>query len=189
MFNEAAFFNEINDKIRKTFEFVKNEISTIRTGKASPSLVENIFIETYGGTAKLKMSELATIMTEGPSGILISPFDQSIIKDIEKGILSSPLGLTPRVDGKNIHIKLPAITEDQRKQFLKIINQKIEEGKVRLRGARDESRKKTKTESEAKNITEDQKFRIEKEIDKIIQNGNDQLEEIRVKKEKELMEI
>lgn len=189
MFNENSFFQEINQKIAKLIEYLRSEISNIRTGKASPALVENIIVETYGGSAKLKVSELATISNDGPQGILISPFDSSTVKDIEKAIFASPLNLNPRVDGKNIYIKLPPLNEEQRKSFTKLIYAKVEEGKVKLRGLRDEARKKTKTETETKNITEDQKFRIEKEIDKVIQNTNTQLEEIRDKKEKELMEL
>jgi len=189
MFSENSFYQDINQKIQKLVEYIRSDISTIRTGKASPSLVENIMVEAYGGTTKLRVAELSTITNEGPQGILVTPFDASTIKDIEKALFSSPLNLNPRVEGKNIHIKLPPLTEDQRKNFAKLIGQKIEEGKNKLRGIRDEARKRTKIEGEAKSITEDQKFRIEKEIDKIIQNSNSNLEEIKGKKEKELMEL
>lgn len=189
MFNEGVFFNELKEKLNKNLEYTKQELQSIRTGKASPSLVENIIVETYGGSAKLRLAELSTITTEGPSGLLISPFDVSTIKDIEKAILTSPLNLSPRLEGKDFHIKLPALTEDQRKQFIKIISQKAEENKVKIRSARDDARKELKTSFENKSISEDQKFRIEKEIDKIIQNFNDQIENLKSRKEKELMEI
>jgi len=180
---------EFKQNLEKTIDALKTEIASIRTGQASPSLIENLKVETYGGQAKLKLLELSTITNEGPTGLLISPFDPSIIKDIEKAILSSPLNLTPRVDGKNIHIAIPPLSEEQRRQLLKIISQKIEAARKQVRTIRDETRKKIKIAFEKKEISEDQKFRTEKEIDETTQQYNQQIDQIREKKEKEVMEI
>lgn len=180
---------EFKQNLEKTVESLKIEIAGVRCGRASPSLVENLIVETYSNEAKLKLLELSTITTEGPSGLLISPFDPATVKDIEKAILSSPLNLTPRVDGKNIHIAIPPLSEEQRRQLLKIISQKIEAAREQVRTIRDEARKKIKMAFENKEISEDQKFRTEKEIDKITQDANQQIEQMREKKEKEVMEI
>jgi len=189
MFNEGQELGDFKQKLTKCVDFTREDLQSLRTGKSSPSLVENMMVETYGGTTKLKLQELATTSSEGPSGLLINPFDPSTITDIEKAILNSPLHLTPLVDGKMIHLKIPPITEEQRKQILKIVGQKIEEGKAKLRMSRDEIRRKTKQYFEDKALSEDQKYRIEKEIDKVTQEYSLQLETIRDKKEKELMNI
>lgn len=162
---------------------------SIRTGKASPSLLESLTVLTYGGTTKLKVQELATVSTTGPSSLLINPFDPSTVQDIEKAILSSPLGLTPRVDGKTIHVTIPALSEDQRLKYQKMVAVKIEESKNTLRVARDDARKHVKQQFEDKEVTEDEKFGAEKEIDKITQEYTTRLEELKEKKDRELMEV
>lgn len=189
MFSNQSLLSELNDNLAKTIRYTREGIATIRTGKASPSLVEGLMVKTYDGQAKLKLMELSMIITEGPTSLLISPFDPATIKDIEKAILSSPLNLTPRVDGRNIHITIPPLSEEQRKQLLKIISQKIEDAREQVRTIRDEARKKIKMAFENKEISEDQKFRTEKEIDKITQESNQQIEQMREKKEKEVMNL
>lgn len=186
---EQSLLQDFKERLDKIIAYVKGEIFGLRSGKASPSLVENMIVETYGGQTKLRLMELATIAIEGPSGLLISPFDPSTVKDIERAILTSPLHLTPRVDGNNIHLKLPPLSEEQRKQLLKVLSQKIEDGKEKIRAARDEVRKKIKIALEEKAISEDQKFRSEKEIEKSTQEYSQKLEEMRTKKEKEILEI
>lgn len=189
MLNELLLFTEFKQKLNKAIEYIRGEIVNIRGGKPSSSLVENLIVDVYEGTAKLKLMELASIMTEGASGLLINPYDQSTIKDIEKAILVSPLHLTPRVDGHSIHIVLPLLSEEQRQKLVKIVSQKIEEGKVRLRATRDEIRRKIKTAFEAKDLAEDQKFRREKEIDKIIQDYSIILDNMEEKKTKEICSL
>ncbi len=189
MFSEQSLLSELKEKLEKTVRLTREGIAVIRTGKASSSLIEGLMVKAYDGQTKLKLMELSTITSEGPSGLLISPFDPTIIPDIEKAILSSPLNLTPRTDGKNIHITIPPLSEEQRRQLLKIISQKIEDTREQIRTIRDETRKKIKMALENKEISEDQKFRIEKEIDKTSQEFNQQIEQMKKKKEKELMEI
>lgn len=188
MFNQSLI-SEFKQKAEKAIELTKQEIATIRTGKASPALVENFIVNTYQGTTKLKLKQLATISTQGPFDLVISPFDPSVIKDIEKALLKSNLNLTPIIEEKNIRLKIPPLSLEQRKNFLKIIAQKIEQGREKIRLARDEIRKKIKTSSENKELSEEERFRMEKEIDKITQEINNRIEEIKNKKEKELMEI
>ncbi|OGK56114.1 hypothetical protein A3J15_01835 [Candidatus Roizmanbacteria bacterium RIFCSPLOWO2_02_FULL_38_10] len=181
--------DEFRNRLEAQVDKIKEELISIRTGKSSPAMVENLIVDTYGGASKLKLLELATITTEGSSGLLIAPFDPSIIPDIEKAILSSPLNLTPRVEDKFIHMVIPNITEEQRLKLLKTVGQIIESGKVNIRFARDEIRKKIKQEFESKTLTEDDKFRKEKEIDKITQEYSLKLDGIKGKKEKEMMII
>lgn len=168
---------------------LKNELKSIRTGRATPSLVENLIVETYGGQAKLKLLELASITTEGTAIIAIIPFDPSVIQDIEKAIFKSPLGISPAVQGNRIIVKLPALSQEQREKLFKVINSTIEEKKGIIRNLRDNERKTIKTRFEAKEITEDNKYRLEKEIDNITQKYMEEIKTIRETKEKEIMEV
>jgi len=182
------FTLEFTQLINKTIESLKEEIKSVRTGRATPALVENLIIETYGGQTKLRLTELSTITTEGSNGLIIVPFDSSIIQDIEKSILKSSLGYTPQVQGTRIIVKIPFLSQEQREKLIKLINEQAEEKKNIIRSHRDNIRKKIKSAFEKKEITEDDKFRIEKEIDNISQNKIQDVQKIKEVKEKEIRE-
>lgn len=185
--NPAA--TDFKNHSAKALIFLKEDLKTIRTGKVSPSLIENITVQTYGGQAQLKLLELGTTAVESQSTIAITPFDPATISDIEKALLKSPLGINPLVQGNRIIVKFPALSQEQREKLVKLVNQKTEERKNIIRGFRDEARKKIKQLFESKEITEDEKFRIEKDIDSETQRQMQELQKIRETKEKEIMEI
>jgi len=174
---------------QKVIEDLKEDLKSIRTGRATPSLVENIIVEAYGGQTKLRMLELATITTEGPSALSIIPYDPSIISDLEKAILKSPLGISPSNQGNKIVLKIPSLSEEQREKFIKLVGQKVEEKKNIIRNLRDNARKSIKTSFENKETTEDEKFHQEKEIDTTIHKITEEIEKIREKKETEIREV
>jgi ribosome recycling factor len=149
------FTSQFKQNAQKVIESLKENLKSIRTGRATPSLVENLIVETYGGQTKLKLLELSTITTEGPAALSIVPFDPSTTQDIEKTILKSPLGLSPAVQGSRIIIRIPPLSEEQREKFIKIVAGIIEEKKVTIRNHRDETRKVIKTSFEKKETTED----------------------------------
>lgn len=168
---------------------LKRELTTIRTGKASPTILENITVETYGQQIKLRISELATINTEGPTTLIINPFDPGTIPDIEKAILKSPLNLNPRVEGKMIYLYLPPLSEEQRKNYQKLVSQKTEETRETIRNLRDDLRRKIKKMFESKEITEDQRFLLEKEVDEKVKFYNLEVEKIKENKINELKTV
>lgn len=176
-------------KCQNTINSLKEDLKSIRTGRANPALIENIIVEAYGGQSKLRLYELATISTEGPSTLVIIPFDPSIITDIEKAILKSPLHLSPQTQTNRIIIRLPPLSAEQRQKMVKFLNQKIEEKKVIIRNQRDEIRKKIKADFDQKNLSEDEKFRLEKEIDSLIQKYMEEIRILKETKEKEIIEI
>lgn len=182
-------YSELKQRNQKTYDYVVSELRQIRTGQASPSLVEDLEVTAYNGTTKLTMKELASIATEGPTSLIITPFDPSIIQDIEKAIHASPLQLSPAVDGQIIRISIPSPTQEQREKYVKLANQKVEEGKIQFRVARDDARKDIKSLLEDKAITEDDKFRAEKEIDSITKEFTDKLEELKKKKHDDIMQV
>lgn len=168
---------------------LKEDLKSIRTGRANPAILENLIVETYGGQTKLKLMELSTIVTEGPSLLAVTPFDPATVTDIERAILKSPLGFSPRMQGNKIYISIPPLSEEQRHKFIKLINTKIEEKKVSVRSYRDEARRKIKSQFEKKEITEDDKFTLEKEIDAESQKLMEEIQKIKDSKEKEIMEV
>lgn len=175
--------------VSKTIASLKDELKTFRTGRASPSLVENIIVETYSGTTKLHLRELATITTEGPQILSIIPFDHSILLDIEKAILRSPLGLTPQTQAGKILLKLPPLSQEQREKILKLLGGTVENKKQIIRNLRDEARKNIKSRFEKKEISEDEKYRLEKEIDEATQKIMEDIQKIKETKEKEIKEL
>jgi len=179
-------FKQETDKVILS---LKEDLKTIRTGRASPALVENLVVEAYAGQSKLRLFELATITVEGPAALVIIPFDPSTVVDIEKAILKSPLGISPQTQGNRIIVRLPSLSGEQREKLAKLLSQKIEEKKVVIRGFRDEARKKIKLTMEAKDISKDEKFRLEKEIDNLTQKYMEEIQTIKESKEKEIIEI
>ena len=174
---------------QKTVLALKEDLKSIRTGRASPALVENIPVTTYNGTTTLKLKEIATIATEGPQTLVIVPYDSSTTGDIEKGILSSSMGLSPASQGTRILVKIPPLSQEQRDKFIKLSNQMVEEHRVSVRGQRDDGRRKIKSQYEQKTITEDVKFRLEKEVDVESAKVMEEMDSIKESKEKEIMEI
>lgn len=180
---------EFKTSCQKVINQLKEELKSIRTGRANPAMVENLVVEAYGGQSKLKLMEMATIMNEAPLVLAVTPFDPSTISEIEKAILKSPLGLSPRPQNNKILITISPLSEEQREKMVKIINQAIETHRHSIRNHRDEARKKIKYDFEAKTITEDNKFRTEKEIDSLAQKIMEEIQVIKEKKDAEIREV
>lgn len=156
--------------MEKALDFMKHEFSTVRTGKASPSLVEGIDVEAYGSTMKLKA--VALITTPEPRLIVIQPFDASTTKAIEKAINESKIGLTPSVDGKIIRLPIPELSEERRRDLVKTIKTMAEETRVRIRAARrhgmDTAKKMQKDGGLTEDALKDAEGQIQKLTDKFV---------------------
>lgn len=131
----------------KALEHLQHELSTIRTGRANPSVIEDISVSCYGGISPLQ--QLAAISAPEPRLLVVQPWDTSILKDIEKAISQSNLGVNPVVDGKIIRLPIPPMTEERRVDLLKVVNSKAEEARVRLRAAREEAMKELKNDEKS----------------------------------------
>ena len=156
---------EAEDSMEKAVEFMVHEFASIRTGKASPALVENLDVEAYGSRMKLK--QLALITTPEARLIVIQPFDASTTRDIERAINESRLGISPAVDGKIIRIPIPELSEERRRDLVKTIKQIAEETKVRVRGSRREAMEGAKKMQKDGDITEDDLRVAEDDIQKL----------------------
>ncbi len=181
--------SQYKNSIQSITQILKDELKGIRTGRPNPGMIESMQVEAYNGTMKMKLLELASITNEGPSALLVVPFDPSTTHDIEKAIMTSPLGINPQTEGSKIIIRIPPLSEEQRIKYAKLVSQLVEESKNKVRFARDEARKKIKRLEDDKEISEDDRFRSEKEIDQITTASNDDLQKIREHKEKEIMEV
>ncbi len=168
---------------------LQEELKSIRSGRASGALVEDLLVETYGGTANMRIRELATITTDGPTRILIVPFDPSTLADIERAIQKSNLGLSASVQGTNVQALVPPLSTEQRDKFVRIVGSKTEEGRNAIRGFRDDLRRTLKTQKETKELSEDDKFRIEKDLDTQTQLYMDKIASIKDAKTTEIQTI
>lgn len=180
---------ELSLKAENIVEKLREELLSIRTGKPNPGLVEDLVITVYNGSTKLRLKELASIASDPPQSLLIVPFDPSIISDIEKGILTSELHVSPITQGTTIRVQFPPLTEDQRKQMVRVVSQKVEEFKGDLRNLRDDMRKKIKLLLDNKELSEDEKFSYFELIEKIIKEFNETIDSIKDKKHEELMTV
>lgn len=178
---------EAEEKMIKTEEVVQKEFSGVRTGKASPSLVENILVEVYGSHMRLR--ELAGITTPEPRMLMIQPWDNGSIQPIEKAIQKSNLGLNPAVQGKFIRIVLPELSEERRQEFVKVVNKMTESGRVAIRHVRRDAMEALKKESKASGVTEDQVEAAEKEIQKLTDDYIAKLDKHLAHKEKEILTV
>jgi ribosome recycling factor len=176
-------------RMHKILEFVKQDIGTIRTGRATPTLVENIIINAYGGTAKMRIVELATITIPDPQSLLVTPYDPSIIGDIRRDIVGANVGLTPVLDNNVIRIAVPTLTTERRQEYVRMLHQKMEEGRVKLRQIRHDKMNEMKREFEAGTLPEDDRTRIEEELQKVTDKMMMEIESIGKAKEAELTKI
>jgi len=181
--------SSVRNKMQLTLAAVISDISGIRTGRAAPSLVENIICPAYGGTQHLRIMELASISSPDPSQIVINPWDKSIIGDIKKGIMEANIGMNPSIDGEIIRIAMSPLTTEDREKYVKLLSSKLENGKVIVRQVRADEMHEIKKKFEAKEITEDENFAFEKRLQEITDEFVKKIEEMGEKKKVELLQI
>ena len=181
--------SSIRSKMQSSLDIVASDIAGIRTGRATPSLVENIVCPAYGGTQRLRVVELATITAPDPSQIIISPWDKSIIGDIKKGIMEANVGMNPSVDGEILRITMPPLTTEDREKYIKLLSTKLENGKVVIRQVRGDEMHEIKKKFESKEITEDEKFSDEKTLQELTDSHIAKLESLGEAKKADLLQI
>jgi len=170
----------------KVLDVIHTDLGTIRTGRAAPSLVENIVIAAYGGSARLKVMELATVHASDPQTLVITPFDPSIIGEIKKGLEEANTGLTPGVDSSVIRISIPPLSQERREELIHLMRQKLENGRILIRQARQDAMTDVKKDEE---MSEDEKSRHEKEIQRVTDDFMSKIDAMGKQKEEELLQI
>jgi ribosome recycling factor len=173
--------------LNETLDFLKKELAKLRTGVASPSMVENILVDYYG--AKTPLKHAANINVPEPRLITISPWDKGTIAAIEGAIRQADLGLNPASDGQVVRIPIPPLTEERRKDLVKVLNQKAEEARISIRAAREDVGKEIQRLEKEGQISEDDKFKGKDKLQETVDEYNKKVEDIREKKEKEILTI
>lgn len=184
-----ATLNTAREKMKKALEVTRADIASIRSGRATPALVENIFILAYGGAQRMRIMEMATITTLDAKTVVIAPYDISTIAEIEKGILAGATGLTPVVDKDIIRITIPPLSEERRVEYIKLAKVKLEAGKVMVRQIRGDAMRDLKKLEEGKTISEDEKKHGERLIQELTDEMVAEIDTMGERKERELIQV
>ncbi len=179
--------DDTRERMAKAIEHVKVEFANVRTGRASSALVENLLVDYYGTETPLK--QLANFSVPEPRLLVVSPFDKGAMASIEKAISNADLGLNPSNDGVVIRLAFPALTEERRKSFVKIVKTKAEDGKVALRGVRRHARQELENLEKEQGLSKDEIERLEKVLDKMTQDEVATIDVLLSHKEQELLEV
>ncbi len=178
--------NKENDFIR-VIDHLKQELKSLRSGRANPALVENIDVASYGASTPLK--QLASIHTPESRLIVIEPWDKNLLKDVEKAINDANINLTAVNDGNVIRIQIPPMTEESRLEIIKILHQKLEETRVAIRKIREDIMKSIKSEKDSDAVGEDEFFKLQKQVQGMVDKQNTTVKEMGEQKEKEIMTV
>ncbi|KKR49346.1 MAG: Ribosome-recycling factor [Microgenomates group bacterium GW2011_GWC1_41_8] len=176
-------------QMSQAITILREDLGTIRAGRASAALIEHVRIKVYGGSTELSLTELATISSSDAKTMVVSPFDQSIIDEIERGLTQANLGLTVSQDGQIIRVLVPPMTEERRQEFIKLAKTKTEGVHVMIRQARQEAMNQIKNKEQQSEISEDEKFRFEKEVQKITDEKTKEADDILNRKVNELVTL
>ena len=182
-----SIYQETRDSMGKSIDALRNELNKVRTGRASLTILDGIRVDYYGTLTPL--NQMATLSVPESRLISIQPWDVSVIKEIEKAILKSDLGLTPSNDGKIIRISIPPLTEDRRKELVKVINKISEDHKVAVRNIRRDSNELLKGLKKDSDISEDDAFKAQDQVQKITDEHIKLIDDVNKDKEKEILEF
>lgn len=182
-----SVLTEMDNRMKKSLELLRSEFSSVRTGKASPALVENILVPYYG--VPTRMRDMAGISTPDPKSILIQPWDPTAIPEIEKAIMQTQLGITPMNDGKVLRLPIPELSEERRVELVKLIKKMAEDGRVAVRNIRRDAIEAIRKLEKDKKITEDERYKNEKAIQDKTEGLIKQIDELIKHKDKEIMEV
>jgi ribosome recycling factor len=180
-------FDECRDKMRKAVAHLQQEFAGIRTGRATPGLVEKLKVDAYG--SELPLQQLAGISVPEPRVLVISPYDKGSMKAIEKAIQASDLGINPSNDGQIMRLVFPALTEDRRKELVKLVRQRAEEGRVAVRNVRRQARHDLEALEKDGDLSKNDLDRAEKDLEKLTHGVIDDVDQMLEHKEKELLEV
>lgn len=178
---------DANEKIQSALAHLQGDLAAIRAGRANPSLIENITVNAYGG--QMKLLEVGTIGIPQPSLLTVHVWDATIVRDVEKAIMSANIGLNPSAEGNIIRLPIPPLTEERREEFVKMASQKGEEAKVSIRQLRGDQRNEWQKQKESGEISEDEFLRREKLLQDIVDNSTFQVEDAVKTKQEELRQL
>ncbi len=182
-----AVVDDARGRMEDSLGAVGREFATVRTGKAVPSILDSVRVNAYGGV--MPLNQVATVSAPDPSMLLVQPFDRSLIGDIEKAVLSSGLGLNPSNDGALIRVPIPPLSEERRKEYVKLLHRMAEEGRVSVRQARHAANDRIKEQLRAHEMGEDDAHRLMTRVQKLTDEYCGRIDALLASKEKEVMAI
>ncbi len=185
--NTETIINSHKEHFAKVLERFQSELSSVRTGRANPALLSTVMVESYG--TKVPLQQVANITVSDAKTLTISPWDKSQLQAVEKGIMEANLGLTPGNDGVVIRISLPPMSEDRRKEMVKMVNQMAEQARIGIRGVREDVLKMAKKEEADGNATKDDIVDAQRKVQVIVDDYNKQIKDVAEDKEKEVMTV
>ena len=183
----ADFFKDLEAKMNKCIEATRSEFASIRTGRATPGLLDRLHVEAYGNAVPLK--QVAGVSAPDARTLVISAWDKGVVGDIRKAIEKSDLGITPNVDGQTIRLVIPPLNEERRKDLVKIIKKKAEDGKIAVRNVRHKAHDDLKNQLKNHEITEDDNKRMQDQLQKMTDKFTKEIDGLVVTKEKDIMEV
>ena len=182
-----SFLTTYKPDFETAIDHLENELSHLRTGRAHPALVEEIPVEAYGSTMDLK--GVASVSVQDARTLLIQPWDKQMLKPIETAIQLAKIGIQPVIDGDKIRLTMPQMTEESRKNLVKVMKERLEDSRIALRGVREKIREQVLKLEKEKAMGEDEKFKILEELDKTVREYGEKVEELGAEKEKDIMTI
>lgn len=180
-------YPEVEEKMKKRVAGYQSELKTIRAGRANASVLDKVMVDYYGSATPV--GQVGAISSPEPRLLVVQPWDATILKDIEKAIQKSDIGIAPQNDGKVIRLNFPPLTEERRKELVKTVKKYTEEAKVQIRNVRRDAMDKYKEQKKKSEITEDDLKEIEKDVQKLTDNYIKEIDEISAAKEKEILEV
>lgn len=183
----ADNFKDAETRMQKCVESTRGEFASIRTGRATPALLDRLHVEAYGASVPLK--QVASVSVPDSRSLVIQAFDRSTVGEIRKAIEKSDLGLTPNIDGNQIRLVIPPLNEERRKDLVKVVKKKGEEGKVAVRNVRHKIHDDLKAQLKDHKITEDDNKRMQDQLQKITDKYTKEIDQLITSKEKEIMEV
>lgn len=174
-------------KMEEAVEAMRREFATVRTGKASPALLDTVRVDAYG--SKMPLNQVATVSTPEPTLLVVQPYDKSIIGEIERGILTADLGLNPANDGNVIRVPIPPLNEERRQEYARLLHKMAEEGRISVRHARREANEEIKEKMKEHELSEDEGHRQLEEVQRLTDQYTEKIEQMLERKEKEVMQV
>ncbi|MGC8485568.1 MAG: ribosome recycling factor [Candidatus Baltobacteraceae bacterium] len=182
-----SFFKDVESKMQKCVDATRAEFAAIRTGRATPALLDRLHVDAYGQSVPLK--QVAGIATPDARTLVITAYDKGVVGEIRKAIEKSDLGMSPNVDGTTIRMSVPPLNEERRRDLVKVIKKKSEDGKIALRNVRHKAHDDIKAQLKSSTITEDESKRMQEHLQKLTDRYSKDIDGLVVTKEKEVMEV
>ncbi len=181
----AYDFNEFKRAGEAVLTWLKKEYASIRTSQATPNILDNVVVETYG--SKMPLNQVSSILSNGPKSLLITPWDKSVAPEIDRAIRESNLGLSVSLDAQGVRVSFPDLTNEHRTLLTKVVKEKLEEARIKIRTEREKNLGDLDKREEDGSLSKDEKFRLKNDLQKLVLEINEKLETLATQKEKEIL--